>query len=88
MPKNTEERGKLVGKVTHYFSKIGVAIVELSGVLRIGDSIRIVGGETDFTQQVESMEINHKRVNIAKKGDSVGIKVKQKAREGYRVYKL
>ena len=82
------EEGKLIGKVTHYFGNIGVTVLELSDTLKVGDTIRIVGGETDFTQTVESMEIEHKKVNEAKAGDSVGLKVSQKVREGYKVYKL
>jgi len=82
------EEGKLIGKITHYFSKIGVAVIELSDTLKVGDTIRIVGGATDFTQQVESMEIEHEKVEVAKAGDSAGLKVNQKVREGYKVYKL
>jgi putative protease len=82
------EEGKLIGKVTHYFSKIGVAVVELSDTLKVGDIIRIVGGATDFTQTIESMEIEHEKVKEAATGDSVGLKVNQKVREGYKVYKL
>jgi len=80
--------GKLVGRVTHYFSKIGVAVIELSDTLKVGDNIRIIGGLTDFTQTVESMEIEHEKVKEAKAGDSIGLKVAQKVREGYKVYKL
>ena len=83
------EEGKLIGKVTHYFDKIGVAIIELAGPLSVGDKIRIVGGEaTDFDQVVESMEIEHEKIKKAKKGDSIGVEVKEKVREGYKVYKL
>ena len=82
------EEGKLIGKITHYFGKIGVAVIELSDTLKVGDTIRIVGGTTDFTQTVDSMEIEHKKVEEAKKGDSIGLKVSQKVREGYKVYKL
>jgi len=82
------EEGKLIGKITHYFGNIGVAVIELSDILKVGDTIRIVGGETDFNQQVESMEIEHKKVDTAKPGDSVGFKVDQKVREGYKVYKV
>ncbi len=84
----TPEEGKLVGKIAHYFGNIGVGVIELSATLKVGDTIRIVGGETDFTQTVGSMEIEHEKVNEAKKGDSVGFKVDQKIREGYKVYKL
>lgn len=82
------EEGKLIGKVSHYFSNIGVAVIELSNSLKAGDTIRIVGGETDFTQQVGSMEIEHQKVEKVKPGDSVGLKVSQKVKEGYKVYKL
>ena len=83
------EEGKLIGKVSHYFSKIGVAVIELSGSLSIGDTVRIVGGEaTDFEQTIDSMEMEHEKIEKAKKGDAIGTKVKEKVREGYKVYKL
>lgn len=82
------EEGKLIGQVTHYFGNIGVAVLELTDTLKVGDTIKIVGGETDFTQTVGSMEIEHEKVETAKAGDSVGLKVGQKVREGYKVYKL
>lgn len=83
------EEGKLIGKVTHYFSNIEVAVVELLSPLSIGETIRIVGGEaTDFEQTVDSMEVEHKKVKKAKKGDAVGLKVGEKVREGYKVYKV
>ena len=90
MPEETSlpEEGKLIGKVIHYFSKIGVAGIELSDTLKVSDTIRIVGGQTDFNQTVESIEIEHKKVKEAKAGDSVGLKVNQKVREGYKVYKV
>ena len=85
----SQEEGKLIGKVTHYFSKIGVAVIELSDKLSVGDTIRIAGGEeTDFTQTVDSMEIEHEKMEKAKAGDPIGIKVKEKVREGYKVYKI
>lgn len=80
--------GQLIGKITHYFGHIGVAVIELSGTLKVGDTIRIVGGETDFNQTVDSMEIERQKIQTAKAGDSVGLKVSQKIREGYKVYKL
>ena len=79
---------QLVGKITHYFGNIGVAVIELSDVLKVGDEIRIVGGEADFNQKVGSMEVEHQKVQEAKPGDSVGLKVDQKVREGYKVYKV
>jgi len=88
MANETSEQGKLIGKVTHFFSHISVAVIELSDTLNVGDKIRIVGGETDFTQVVESIEIEHEKVESARPGDSIGMKVEQKVREGYRVYKI
>lgn len=82
------EEGKLVGRVTHYFGNIGVAVIELSDSLKAGDTIRIAGGATDFTQAIESMEVDHKKVAEAKSGDSIGLKVNQKVREGYKAYKV
>ena len=89
MPEETsQEEGKLIGKVAHYFSKIEVAVIELSDTLSVGDTIRIVGGEdTDFTQTIKSMEVEHEKIDKAKSGDAVGTKVSQKVREGYKVYK-
>ena len=88
MPGENLEEGKLIGKITHYFGNIGVAVIELSGKLKEGETIRIVGGETDFTQTIDSMEVEHQKVKEGKKGDSVGLKVEQKVREGYKVYKV
>lgn len=88
MPEEKLEEGKLIGKIAHYFGNIGVAVIELSDKLKVGDTIRIVGGETDFSQTVDSMEIEHQKINEAKKGDSVGLKVEQKVREDYKVYKV
>jgi len=82
------EEGKLIGKITHYFSKIGVAVIELTDKLKIGDTIRVVGGETDFNQTIDSMEIDRQKIEEAKKGDSVGLKIEQKVREDYKVYKV
>jgi len=82
------KKEKPIGKITHYFSNIKVAVLNLKAGLGVGDEIRIVGGEeTDFNQKVESMEVDHKKVKKAKKGDDVGMKVKEKVREGYLVYK-
>jgi len=84
-----QKKEKLIGEITHYFSNIGVAVIKLSGVLSLGDTIRVVGGETtDFEQNVDSMEVDHKKIKKAKKGDEVGLKVKEKVREGYKVYKV
>ena len=80
---------KPIGLITHYFSNIEVAVINLTTSLKDGDTIRIVGGqETDFEQEVGSMQIEHKEIKSAKKGDSVGMKVDEKVHEGYKVYKI
>lgn len=88
MPKSTTKQ-KPIGEVTHYFSHIKVGVVKLSAPLSQGDEIRIMGGEnTDFNQTVDSMQVDHKEIKKAKKGDSVGLKVSEIVREGYKVYKV
>jgi len=85
--KKTKE--KLAGKVTHYFDKIKVAVVKLSSPLSEGDSVRFTGGEeTDFKQTIASIEADHKKIKRAGKGKEIGIKVKEKVRVGYKVYKI
>ena len=83
-----EEEKKLVGKVTHYYSKISVAVIELTDSLSVGDEISIEGANTNFTQPIESMQVMHKNIQEAKKGDAIGLKVKDKVREGDSVYKV
>jgi U32 family peptidase len=79
---------KPIGEVTHYFSNIKVAVIKLSAPLAEGDKIRIVGGEdTDFEQIVKSMQADHEKINKAKKGSEIGLKVKDRVREGYKVFK-
>ncbi len=77
-----------VGRVTDYFARIGVAGVELTGRLRVGDRIRIRGHTTDLEQVVESMQIEHQPVQEAGPGDRVGIKVADRCRRGDRVFRL
>ena len=79
---------KLVGKVSHYYTKIGVAVVELEDSLKIGDKISIEGTTTNFEQIVDSMQIEHQPVEEAKAGDSIGLKVIDRVREGDQVYKI
>lgn len=85
--KNPKIKGKQIGEVSNYFENIGVAAIKLGAELKIGDRIRIIGGEVDFEQKVESMQIRHETVQKAKKGDEIGIKIKEKVRKGYRVFK-
>jgi putative protease len=83
-----EEAG--LGKVTHYFSKIGVAVIEITTHenLKKGETIHIKGATTDFEQKVDSMQVDHKEVAEAKKGDAFGLKVKGPVREHDIVYKV
>ena len=77
-----------VGKVSHYYTKIGVAVVDLDGTLKRGDKIEIEGKTTKLTQIVSSMQIDKKDVEEAGKGESVGLKVNDRVREGDKVYKI
>ena len=77
---------KLIGKVTHYFSKISVAGIQLSGTLKVGNKISIEGATTNFEENIDSMQIDNKAVIEAKSGDMIGIKVKDKTREGDNVF--
>ena len=79
---------KLVGKVSHYFSKIGVGVIELSDELKVGDRISIEGATTNVQQTVRSMQIEHADVQSAGPGDAIGMKVDQRVREGDLAYKL
>ena len=80
------QREKLVGIVDHYFGNISVGAIKVKAPIRVGDTVHIKGHTTDFTQRVESMQIEHKNVVKAKKGDDVGIRVKEKVRIGDEVY--
>jgi len=83
-----EEEKKLIGKVTHYFTGIGVAVVELEDELKVGDKILIKGATTSIEQNIDSMQIHNQSVESAKKGESIGLKVKDRVREGDTVYKV
>lgn len=79
---------KEIGKIFSYFSKIGVAAIKLTAALKKGDTIHIKGATTDFKQKVASMQIENKVVDSAKKGDDIGIKVKDRVRPNDKVYKV
>jgi putative protease len=80
---------KLVGKVSHFFSKISVAVIDLVGELKTGDKISIEGANTGvFEQMVSSIQIEHEKVDSAGAGQSIGLKMDGKVREGDSVYKL
>jgi putative protease len=77
----------LAGEVTHYYSKLGVAALELRAPLHKGDRIHILGHTTDMEETVTSMEIEHMKVDLAEPGDEVAVTVVDKVREGDKVYR-
>lgn len=80
------KKEKPIGKVTHYFGNIKVAVVKCSVNIRAGTKVEYRGATTSFSDIVVSMQKDHAPVRVAKKGTSVGIKVKKKVREGDQVY--
>ncbi|MBI2007337.1 MAG: hypothetical protein HYS83_01375 [Candidatus Blackburnbacteria bacterium] len=77
------------GKVTHYYDKIGVAVVELSENLSVGDKIKFVrGGEDLFEQEVSSIQMEHEKAETAKAGQIIGLKTEQEVKDGAEVYKI
>ncbi len=77
-----------IGTVSHFFDKASVAAIKLEGNLKVGDTIHIKGATTDFTQPVESMQINKKDVQEAGPGDEIGIKVGDKVRANDEIFKV
>ena len=77
---------KPVGEVTHYYSKLGVAIVRFDQDVPVGKNATFQGATTDFSQDLNSMELDHKTLQTAPRGKEVGLKVKDKEREGDKVY--
>lgn len=79
---------KQIGKVTNYFAQVKAAAIKLSAPLKVGDKIRIIGGEKNIEMEVKSMQIDRKPVTAAKKGDEIGVLVPEDIHKGYRVFKL
>ncbi len=77
-----------IGKITHFFSKISVAVIELTDTLKVGDTIHVKGATSDFTQTVDSMQIEHENMEEAKAGESIGLKVAAHAHEHDKVFKV
>ena len=78
---------KSIGKVVHYYDKLGVAIIDLaSGGLKVGDELKFKRGEEEFSQKVESLQVDHESVDSVKKGDSFGVKVDKPTKPGTEVY--
>jgi len=80
---------QIIGVVTHYFGKIGVAALKITnGELRVGDTIHVKGHTSDFSQTVDSMQVEHESVEIARAGDEIGMKTAEYAREHDLVFKV
>lgn len=77
-----------IGKVTHYYDKINVAVVDLTGNLKIGDTIKIVGHGSEFTQSVNSMQIEHEKLEEAHKDQEIGLQMDQPVKEGDVIFKV
>lgn len=77
-----------VGKITHFYDKISVAVVEILDTLAVGDTIKVSGHGKEFTQTVGSMQVEHEQVKEAKKGMVVGMKLDQEANEGDEVFRI
>lgn len=76
----------LVGKVIHYYDKIGVAVIKLSKSLKVKDNVKFVHGENEFTQLIESMQLEHVQVESGKKGQEIAVKVDRETKSGTQVY--
>ena len=79
---------KEIGEVVHYFDKAMVAVIKLTDNLRLGDQVKLTYHDNSFEQAVDSMEINHAKIEVGKAGDEVAIKVTGKAHENMKVYKV
>ncbi len=82
-----EENVLRVGHITHFFSKISVAVVELTEALAVGEHILVKGPSTDFEQVVESMQIEHENITRAEAGQAIGLKMAERTREKDVIYK-
>ncbi len=85
---NATIEGEKIGNISHYFGQIGVAVIDLIGELKVGDTIRVKGATTEFDQVVDSMQIDKQPVEGAGSGQSIGLKVGEKVRTGDEVYRL
>lgn len=77
-----------IGEITHYYNHLGVAVVELTGTLKVGDTIKIIGHGNEFTQAVTSMQIEHEQLDEAHKDQEIGMKMDKEVKEGDKVYKI
>jgi len=88
MAEEKESEGKQIGVVSNYFSHVKAAAIKLSAPLKKGDKIQIKGGEKDIEMTVDSMQADREEIEVAKKGDEIGLLVPEDVHKGYRVYKI
>ncbi len=78
----------LLGKVIHYYDKIGVAVIKLKKNIKAGDKVKFEKGDNSFEQVIESVQLEHKQVDAGKKGEEIAVKVNKVAKDGTSVYKM
>lgn len=81
-------KGERIGEVTHFFGKISVAVLNLSKDLKVGENVHFLGRNTDFQQEILSMQVDHVEVTEVSAGDDVAVKVTQRVRKGDSVFRL
>ncbi len=79
---NLKSISMVIGKVTHWYDKLGVAVIKLEGPLNVGDTVKVSRGDDEFEETISSMQIDHAEVSGGKKGDEIAVKLSQKAKEG------
>ena len=80
--------GKLVGEVSHFYDRIGVAVIDLLDAVQIGDQVHFLGRSTDFRQEVKSLQIEHQSISEAGKGQEIAMRVENRVRNHDKVFKL
>jgi len=83
-----DKKEQPIGVVTHYYGNIGVAIVKFARDVKKGEEVRFKGATTDFTEKIDSIQYNHKDLELAAKGKEVGLKVKEKVRDGDEIFEV
>lgn len=79
---------KKIGTITHFFDKISVGIIKLDDKLKVGDKVKFQGSKTSFEQEITEMQIEHEKIEEAKKGQEVGVKTNEEVKEGDNVFLL
>ncbi len=87
MEEKLNKKEELIGVVTHYYGKAGVAVIKFNRDIPKGEQVHFKGSSTDFSQKIDSIQYDHKDIEMAPKNKEVGVKVKERTREGDEVYK-